>query len=126
MRTRTQEAAYIDHIEDEPETGPDLYVALDGFNQPGLLRELCRLRSGVQAVLSMASVDDTEGAAVEDPALGSKGYVIQVGIAQSSLAFKECDGRMLRCSNQRSKIWPLYQQLDLSVAVHPKTAPCMI
>lgn len=83
MRTRTQELAHVDHVDDEPESGPDIYVALSGFNQPTLPKELSDVGIHLQAVYSIVSSDDDEGSNVEDPALGSRGYVVQVLLAIS-------------------------------------------
>eukprot|EP00730_Choanoeca_flexa_P018580 TRINITY_DN9040_c0_g1_i3.p1 TRINITY_DN9040_c0_g1~~TRINITY_DN9040_c0_g1_i3.p1 ORF type:complete len:1612 (+),score=334.82 TRINITY_DN9040_c0_g1_i3:321-4838(+) len=120
MRTRTQEAAHIDHVEDEPSDGPDLYVALSGFNRSELLPELARLGVAVQALVKVVTPDDDEGAEVEDPALGSKGYTVKPPTTED-LQFWDKTRAVCRQAPKDSPLHDIAWK-TLDVGLHPEPA----
>ena len=76
MKTRAEEAAQIDRVDDEPPDGPLVYWCLSGFNNPALFAALADVGVEVETVLSVESGDDEEdedtdpsrsGSASEDP-----------------------------------------------------------
>eukprot|EP00049_Salpingoeca_infusionum_P024467 m.15984 g.15984 ORF g.15984 m.15984 type:complete len:1882 (+) comp6882_c0_seq1:234-5879(+) len=67
MKTRAEEAAIIDYINDEPSHGPDQYWVLWGFTDPHVIKALNTVGVHVQAVVEVTTPDDDDFVEYPEP-----------------------------------------------------------